>query len=115
MRGVALPESLRIGAFDVKVERWHPHAAGAQSRYGEWSSLELTVRLDVSVHPLKVLDTLLHEINHAVYWAYGLVDEDNEERTVFTLSKAWTQIYRDNPDLLPWISAVAGDQVKEIR
>ena len=55
---------------------------------------------------MKVLDTLLHELNHAVYWAYGMEDEDKEERIVGTMATAWAQIFRDNPEFVAWIAAV---------
>lgn len=100
-----LPKSLRIGPLDWRIERWAPIAATASKRYGECSHLEQVIRVDsaiVSQH--KVADTLLHEISHAIYVQYGIMDDDKEERIVGTFSTGWLQVYRDNPSLLTWLS-----------
>lgn len=66
--------------------------------------MESTIRLDGGMNPIKAVDTLLHEINHAIYWAYGINDDDKEERVVGTFATAWTQVFRDNPRLLQYIT-----------
>lgn len=110
---LVLPSSIRVAAFDVAVVEWNHHAATAAGRFGEWSAIECCMRVDPTVNPMKVLDTLLHEINHAIYWSYGMEDEDKEERIVGTMATAWAQIYRDNPKLVSWISDVIhGQNVK---
>lgn len=50
-----------------------------------------------------MVDTVLHEVTHAIYWAYVIEDKDEEERIVTTMARAWTQVWRDNPDLLGWL------------
>src|SRR5690606_40211864 len=93
---------------------WTTIASHAAGRFGEFSNLEMLVRVDSSVNPMKVLDTLIHEINHAIYWAYGIEDEDKEERIVGTMATAWAQIYRDNPDLLRFIGEVCNHTSKSM-
>lgn len=61
------------------------------------------MRIEECLAPTKMVYTLIHEINHAIYWAYKLDDEDKEERIVSTFATAWTQIYRDNPALMDFI------------
>lgn len=109
---ITLPTSVRVAAFDVTIEDWTPIASHAAGRFGEFSNLEMLIRVDSSVNPMKVLDTLIHEINHAIYWAYGIEDEDKEERIVGTMATAWAQIYRDNPDLLRFIGEVCNHTSK---
>ena len=48
------------------------------------------------------LDTLMHEINHAIIWANS-VSLSDEESIVSGITPGWTQVYRDNPWLLDWI------------
>lgn len=98
-----LPEVIKVACFDVKIEDWKPISAAASSRFGEFSCLESLIRIDTSIDRIKVIDTLLHEICHAIYWAYGIEDGDKEERVVGFFATAWTQIYRDNPHLLEYI------------
>ena len=99
-----LPKSTRVAAFDIEFTEWTSHEGNDRRAYGQFSSTQQTISVDTSVKPQKLLDTTLHEINHAIYWAYGLEDEDKEERIVATFATAWAQIYRDNPELLKWIA-----------
>jgi hypothetical protein len=100
---IDVPEKIRIGGYDFAVEEWNPAAAQASRKYGEFSSHELTIRLDTTVHSQKIFDTFFHEINHAIFWVYVIHDDDKEERICDVLSSAWLQIYRDNPELLKFI------------
>ena len=52
----------------------------------------------------KMLDTLLHEIFHAIFWAYGIEDKDEEERTVSTMATGWAAFLRDNPAFNTWMT-----------
>ena len=95
-----LPEKIKVACFDIKVENWNPVSASSNRKYGEFSSMEMVIRVDTSVDRIKVVDTLMHEICHAVFWVYGIHDEDDEERTVGTISTGLIQVYKDNPDVL---------------
>jgi len=98
------PKSLRIGAYDFAIELMPPAQVRAMGGHGSFSSSELTIRVDdTPVSGPSAVDTLLHEIGHAIWFSYLLEDEDKEERVVATMATAWTQIYRDNPELLGWI------------
>lgn len=102
-----LPKSVRVLHCDFAIVVESAAWAAANRRYGECSTVELTIRIDGSnPFPWKVVDTVLHEITHAIWWAYGLEDGDVEERVAGTFGRAWTQIWRDNPDLLAWLSGV---------
>lgn len=101
----ALPLSLRVGVLDWKVERWAPVAANAARCYGQCSASEQTIRIDLGiVSAQKVANTTLHEIGHAIYYQQGIEDEDKEERIVRGFANGWTQVFRDNPDLLTWLA-----------
>ena len=105
----SLPSSIRVAAYDIAMEKWSSHAAAAASRWGEFSAAELTIRVQAVMPSVaKLIDTVLHEIGHAIYWAYGLEDEDREERIVGTMATAWTQVWRDNPLLLLWLNEAVG-------
>lgn len=47
---------------------------------------------------------MLHEILHAIYWVYGVEDEDKEERLVGMMASALTQVWRDNPQVVTWLN-----------
>lgn len=101
-----LPERIKVAAFDIKIITFPDREAELRQLFGEFSALDQTIRIDSKiVGTIKGIDTLIHELNHAIYWAYGIYDEDKEERIVGAFATAWTQIYRDNPELLEFIKA----------
>lgn len=103
------PKSLRIGPYDIKIKSFEHAQALAVGRYGEFSSVELTIRVDFLINPIKSLNTLLHEINHALAWISGITFESaDEEAIVQIMANGWVQIYRDNPELLEYIREVVG-------
>lgn len=105
-----LPKKLRISAYDFRVDLWDAPQAQNAHRYGECSSIEQRITIQAEFATLvKMIDTLLHEIGHALYWAYGVEDDDKEERIVSAMGTAWTQLWRDNPALLDWLSAAMAE------
>ncbi len=99
-----IPTSVRVSAFDIEIVEFTVHDGVDLERLGEFSAVQQRIRVDESLKPQKRLDTVLHEVNHAVYWAYNLDDDDEEERIVSTFATAWAQIYRDNPAFLQWVN-----------
>ena len=102
-----LPKSIRVAAFDIEVQEWDTDYAALRNRFGEFSPSDQAIRVQATLKPQKLLDTTLHEISHAIYWAYGLEDEDKEERIVTTFATAWAQIWRDNPEFHKWVGETA--------
>lgn len=99
-----LPASIRIAGFDFTIRRMSSHESNGKGRYGECSTIEQTIYIQENIITnYKAVDTFLHEVLHALYWAYGVDDEDKEERIVGTLSSALMTCHRDNPWLALWI------------
>ena len=99
------PTKIKVACYDIDIIDFTPHESAIKARFGEFSCLENCIRLDPSITRINQIDTLLHEINHAIYWAYGIDDADKEERIVAAFATAWTQVFRDNPALLDFITA----------
>lgn len=101
----SLPATIRVGPFDWKLVRLDATTGADRRIYGECSSMSMEIRLsELSPSTQKAVDTMLHEIGHAIFWAYGLESSDSEERLVSTMGTAWTQVFQDNPWLLLWIA-----------
>lgn len=111
---IQLPKSIRVAHMDFKIEEWPVPASSASHRWGEFSISEQTIRVHVQDRQFyEVLATLLHELTHAICWAYTIRlgrRGDTEERMVSTMAVAWAQIYRDNPELIAFI-ATGGDEM----
>ncbi len=106
-----LPRFIRVGPYDMTLAPMSGINTYAQRAVGQFSARELKISYAIEApSKLDALDTLLHEISHAIFWAYRIYDEDKEERTCGMMATAWVQVYRDNPWLLAWIGeAVAPD------
>ena len=100
-----LPDHIRVGPFDIKIIKWSVHEAVGRSCFGEFSGAAMYIALQQDMpSPIKAVDTLLHEVIHAIFWTYRILDEDKEERTATLISRGMTQVHRDNAWLAPWIA-----------
>lgn len=92
--------TIRVGAIDVEVFRMPLE----DDTFGDFSYINTRIRIDDRLEGATLVDTLLHEINHVV-WAVGQLKNktQKEERAVAVMATYWTQIFRDNPQLLTWI------------
>lgn len=97
-----LPKSIRVGTTKYEIlivrpsENW-----GRCNTAGNW--IEIGEDQGTGV---RAVETLIHEITHAIHHAYVIKDGDDEERMVTTLARGWAQVYYDNPALLRWMSKV---------
>jgi hypothetical protein len=105
-----LPASIRVGGVDVAVIAWSMHSAVASRRWGEWSAMELVIRVqDQMPSAMRAIEVVLHEVLHAIWWAYSIPDKDiEEEAAVSQLGAAWAALWRDNPALLSWVQRWSG-------
>ncbi|EIM25734.1 hypothetical protein [Microvirga lotononidis] len=100
----SLPESIRVGPHSIAIHAMDSRQAAEGRCYGFFSSIENRISIDGDMATLsRVCDTFLHEVTHAIWWAYGIEVGDCEERVVSIMGTAWTQVYRDNPWLLDWL------------
>lgn len=100
-----LPGQFRIGPydFDVMIE------TNAKNDLGTMSLTDLKITLSPEhPNPIYALDTILHEVIHAISRIQGLRKNDDEERIANTLASGLTQVLRDNPQLVAWINRVLG-------
>lgn len=98
-------KTLKVAGYDFQLLIWNNHEANGANRYGECSSIEQVIRIRQDfATPFKAVDTLLHEIMHAIFWAYGVGEDDKEERMVAMFGTALMTLHRDNPWLAGWIS-----------
>lgn len=106
---IEIPKSVKVGPYTFKV---YARSRAWYNTHGVFGNMVAdTLEINVCGHlaPIVTLDTLLHEILHAVYYVYHLDDKDDEERIVSTLATAMTGVYRDNPFLCAYQSNVLRD------
>ena len=91
--------TIRVGAIDVNVYRMPLE----DDTFGDFSYINTRIRIDDRLEGATLVDTVLHEINHVI-WAVGQLKTkmQKEERAVAVMATYWTQIFRDNPQLITW-------------
>lgn len=94
-----LPTSLRIGYRDYRVERWPSKTANANDAHGMHDPVNAVIYVSEDRTGWDAVDTLFHEILHAIYTVAGIAGSDDEEHTVSHISPSWVQVWRDNPAL----------------
>lgn len=97
-----LPKSVRVGPHVIAITDL-PAEEAAQS-YGQFSegSLEIELASTYAAGSLAV-DTVLHEIFHAIWFVASLKGETSEERIVSSFGTFFAQVMRDNPKLIAWL------------
>jgi hypothetical protein len=104
-----VPKSIRVGPYDFRVRLMSQKEAIGQEAFGMFSQAEGVISLqEAPTSTILAVDTLMHEISHAIFWAYHISDHDREERIVSIFGTAWAAVYRDNPGLLSWIAEGVG-------
>jgi len=97
-----LPPAIRVGPHDIRFAALGP--AEARKNYGTFVPAEQEIRLHQEyVSGSMAVDTVLHEVIHAIF-AVGTVQvEQGEEHIVSSLATYLAQIIRDNPDFVVWL------------
>jgi hypothetical protein len=99
-----IPKSLKIAGETIEIETYGIEAAGANGIFGAFNALHGTLMICDELSKMSCLNTLIHEIGHAIYFFYGIEDADEEEKTVNQMGVGWAQIWKDNPDLVKFLN-----------
>lgn len=98
-----MPSSIRVGFRDYRVLDWDPREANVAGRLGECDRQNGVIRVRSDLSAQMRAGVLWHEVLHAVY-DMGDLAADNEEKVVTIMANQTLQVWRDNPDLVAYIS-----------
>ena len=104
------PKVLLIVSRHYSVEWWDSREADAANNWGRVLYGDARIQVDEGVQPEKAATTLIHEVLHATLREMGLVEADGvpleitAEDLVTRLANALTQVVRDNPQLVRFIT-----------
>lgn len=99
-----MPRSVVIGHRTWKIRPYPP--AKADKAREDGACVYATTTLLVRNHNRSTVqraNTLLHEMEHAIWDEAGLTAGDSEEKIVSAVSNIRMQVFRDNPDVINWI------------
>ena len=97
---VDYPKKIRIGPNDVEVE----YVSLNGELFGDYSFINNLIRVDKTLRGGPLVDTMIHEMLHAI-WRLGQLKDvkETEERAVSVTASYLAQIIRDNPELIAWL------------
>lgn len=94
----ALPDSVKVGPFVYAIRKLD--RLSDEDNWGECDSGTLTISLKrAQPSPVFALDSLMHEVGHAIWKLFALGDENKEETAVAALATGWVMVLTDNPAL----------------
>jgi Zn-dependent peptidase ImmA (M78 family) len=83
-------ETIRIGYRQYQLKPWTDAEMVTTESYGQCDKQRAIIYYCTHLDDMLVADTLIHEINHAIWNEYNLQDSDTEERIVHSMGSGWT-------------------------
>lgn len=104
-----LPRRIHVGAYTFRVviaaAAGHEHLEDAD---GMTVFDELRIYLRAGPNLQLALNTVMHEVTHAINWVYGVTDDSTEEQFTAQHTNGQLEVWMRNPRLLNW-------KVKQLR
>jgi hypothetical protein len=98
------PPAIKVGPFRYVVEVLEEISKEDDGGAAWGDSDALVIRLKREQPSTAfALDTVLHEVGHAIAGAFALGDKSDEERAVSVFATGWTMVLQENPPLADWI------------
>ena len=104
-----IPEKIKVGYRDYKLEEWKQTVATANEAQGQFFSKEGIIGYTVDEKGVSHANTLLHEILHAIVYQWNIELGDKEEPVVNGLTNGLTTVLVDNPKLVDYLK----EKIKE--
>jgi len=99
-----LPESIEIFGHPFTVVKWTKKQAKKAKLMGECQNIKQEIRLAPDLTDIALCNTLLHEVNHALFWFMTLEECDMIEETIINnLTNGLVATLRQNPELLQFV------------
>jgi len=93
-------KSVKVGPTDFSIE----YVPLNDELFGDFSYINSRIRIEENLKGTALVDTVLHEILHAIWKLGQLKDKrEDEERAVAMMETYLTQVLRDNPKMLTWL------------
>ena len=105
-----IPDKIKIGYRDYKLEEWKQTVATANEAHGQFFSKEGIIGYTTDEKGVSHANTLIHECLHAIIYQWNMdLEEKVEESVVNGLANGLTTIFVDNPKLMDYFK----EKIKE--
>jgi hypothetical protein len=100
-----MPSKLRIYTYDFTVDYVNPPLVidGTIVCNGCIHVGNKEILIISGLSHQNTVAVLMHEISHAIIDCYRVKKTDPDEDVVDIISEGWSQVFRDNPDLVKFI------------
>jgi len=101
---IQVPESIKVGYRDYKLEEWKQTVASANDAHGQFFAKEGVIGYTVEEKGVSHANTIIHECLHAIIYQWNMdLEEKIEELVVSGLANGLTTIFVDNPKLMDYL------------
>lgn len=107
-----LPKSVRVGFFVYTIEAISAELADAKGLYGYADNNTNEIKVSDGLNDQQLLNTVLHEVLHAIHWIHGLHDDSTEEEFTNLSTNGLCAFFADNPEFVDWFFGFK-DEVKQ--
>ena len=106
------PNKIKVGYRDINIKWLSPDFKTEEliDCFGQYKQREGLIEIQRDLHGQKMINTLLHEIGHAIVDISGLnqsgaplENDDSEEIVIHQIANYFLAICRDNPWFLDYI------------
>ena len=102
--------TLRIGPYDYSLRYIDAVQHDAAEAIGHHSEIYRVIQVATSLDRFSMIQTMLHEINHALLDIMGLTKKKSSEDLCDRLATGWLMVYRDNPWFLRWVHKLSTEE-----
>ena len=105
-----IPEKIKVGYRNYKLEEWKQTVASANEAQGQFFAKEGIIGYTADEKGVSHANTLIHEILHAIVYQWNMeLDEKTEEHIVNGITNGLTTVLVDNPKLIDYLK----EKIKE--
>lgn len=104
-----IPSRIRVVNRTFAVRLMDNEAVRCSGSDGICDPIDDNIYLNTDQSESQVLETLLHEVGHAINVIVGINDDSTEEDFIRRSTPIWMSVWRDNPDLFSLIKEWVGD------
>ena len=106
-------KQVKIGYLEADVNPVKGRDAEKREIFGEFFSKHHEIDYDEDMVDSEIVNTLLHEIGHAIVHVFGIefTNNEQEEKVIKSLMGGLTTVFKDNKEFLDWLrTTLHGDE-----
>lgn len=100
----SFPKRIKVGPHRYVIHEVDKEWTEDQDAHGKTNTNTHEIWVNTTYTESHILDTLVHELLHAIWNQYGLGEKEEEETVVHRLATGWVQAMSDNEHLVKYIN-----------